>query len=423
MSLRLLAGLIAAVGALALGVAGGAARPASGVTLSMLANVQYQPGYKVVVANFERVHPNIAVNITYPATSQQEFQLETTELAAGTAPDLLDVSPGCGTPISVCVLAKAAHLAPMINKPWVKRSLPLVLSRGKHGQSLVIFTPIVSPMGIWTNDDRFRQLGLKIPQTFQQLLGVCRKTKAAGVAAFMLPGGDQTTLRVLIVDIAVATVYGKDTKWAAKLKAGKVTFAGTPGWHQALQELVEMNDSGCFEPGVAGTSAASARAQFVRGQGLMLPGITLGRGLIAAGSPQFAYSHHPFPSGTDPNQTRTLLEIGTSVGVNSHSSAANQAAAQTFIDFVARPKQDALLARTTGGVTQYEFLKGQIPDFMSDYRAVLKKHTYVVNPAKSWWNPGVVLALEQNEIGVITGQRSIDDVLKAMDAAWKLGPA
>ena len=422
MSLRLLAGLVGAVAALSLGAAGGAARPASGVTLSMLANVQYQPGYKVVVAKFERVHPNIAVNITFPATGEQGFQLETTELAAGNAPDLLDVQPGCGTPTSVCALAKPGHLAPLIKKPWVKRSLPLVLSKGKYGQSLVIFTPIVSPMGIWTNDDRFRQLGLKIPQTFQQLLGVCRKVKATGGAAFLLPGADQVTLRVLIVDIAVATVYGKDAKWAAKLKAGKVTFAGTSGWHQALQELVQMDEAGCFEPGVAGTSAASARAQFAQGQGLMLPGITLGRGLIAAGSPQFSYSHHPFPSGTDPNQTRTLLEIGASVGVNSHSSPANQAAAQAFIDFVARPKQNALLAQTTGGMTQYEFIKGQTPAFMSDYRSVFRKHKYVVNPAKSWWNKDVVAALDQNEIGVITGQRSVDDVLKAMDTAWKQGP-
>jgi hypothetical protein len=33
-----------------------------------------------------------------------------------------------------------------------------------------------------------------------------------------------------------------------------------------------------------------------------------------------------------------------------------------------------------------------------------------------------LLALQDNQIGLITGQRSIDDVLNAMDAAWKQGP-
>ena len=74
--------------------------------------------------------------------------------------------PGCGTPISICVLGKAGHLAPMLKKPWTKRSLPLVTSLDKLGKGLFAFTPTVAPIGIFTNDDRFKQLGLKVPQTF-----------------------------------------------------------------------------------------------------------------------------------------------------------------------------------------------------------------------------------------------------------------
>jgi hypothetical protein len=60
---------------------------------------------------------------------------------------------------------------------------------------------------------------------------------------------------------------------------------------------------------------------------------------------------------------------------------------------------------------------------MSAYSSVLSKKAYVVNPQQTWWNPGVLLALQQNQLGLLTGQRSIDDVLNAMDAAWKKGPA
>ena len=88
-------------------------------------------------------------------------------------------------------LAKSGHLAPMVEKPWVKRSLPLVTSLDKYGQGLFAFSPTVSPFGIFTNDDRFKQLGLKIPQTFSQLLGVCRKAKAAGTVAMLLAGANQ----------------------------------------------------------------------------------------------------------------------------------------------------------------------------------------------------------------------------------------
>src|SRR4051794_35635572 len=193
----LLAGLVAAVAALSLGVTTGTARPASGVTINMIVNAGNKPGYDVLIANFERAYPNIHVNITYPTTPEDVFNLEATELAAGNAPELLLALPGCGAPSSICVLGKAGHLAPMLKKPWSKRSLPLVTSLNKLGKGLFAFTPLVSPMGIFTNDDRFNQLRLKVPQTFAQLLSVCQKAKAAGTAAVVLAGQSQADVLFL----------------------------------------------------------------------------------------------------------------------------------------------------------------------------------------------------------------------------------
>ena len=105
------------------------------------------------------------------------------------------------------------------------------------------------------------------------------------------------------------------------------------------------------------------------------------------------------------------------------SGGGNQRAAQTFVDFVARPQQGAIGTRIGGGLTKQEFLKGRIPAFMSSLRPVLAKHRYVIRPDTSWWNPDTLRVMQLIQIGLLTGQKSIDDVLKAMDAAWKLGPA
>lgn len=412
---------MATVGMLAVGVGGSAARPArtAAITISVLATNTQKPGLEVVNANFERVYPNIKIDATYPAFRDQ---LELTELAAGNAPDVLSVSPGCFKLVAVCPFAKAGYLAPMLNKPWVKWSLPFVLSLDKYGPNLYAFTPQIAAMGMFTNDDLFKKLGLKVPQTFAQLLDLCRRAKAAGTVA-MIFSADAQEVSNLLANLAVGTLYGKDKQWPAKLRAGKVSFNGTPGWHAALQEYVDMNTSGCFQPGVSGTSAASAHAQFALGRGLIDPSVSTNKGLIDAGSPAFSFSHHPFPGGTAPGQTTTFVNIQAGFSVNAHSSSGNQAAAQTFLDFIARPKQNALFAQINGGLTQYEFSHGQLQAFMSAYSSVLGKHEYVVNPQQTWWNPGVLIALQQNQIGLITGQRSIDDVLNAMDAAWKKGPA
>ena len=73
-------------------------------------------------------------------------------------------------------------------------------------------------------------------------------------------------------------------------------------------------------------------------------------------------------------------------------------------------------------MTQDPFRKRQLPSFMSSEAAAVRSHAYVISPVETWWNPDVQDAMWQNQIGLITGQRSVDDVLKAMDAAWKLGP-
>jgi raffinose/stachyose/melibiose transport system substrate-binding protein len=53
----------------------------------------------------------------------------------------------------------------------------------------------------------------------------------------------------------------------------------------------------------------------------------------------------------------------------------------------------------------------------------LKGHEWVPEPDLTWWNPDVLVALETDAIGLVTGQETIDDILKAMDAAWKQGPS
>jgi len=424
--LSVLALPIAAMAALSL--VPGASESASGgtndaVTISMLANTIDQPGYDVLIPNFERAYPNIKVQVDY-ALSPILSQLETTELAAGNAPDVLTTSSTCGaSAISVCILARSGYLVPLVKEPWAKRTLPLVTSLAKVGRNLYAYEPALGAEGISTNDDLFRRLGLKVPQTFSQLLSVCRKAKSAGTVAIVLSGASQPTVAFLLTAMAVATVYGKDKQWVSEQRAGKVTFAGSPGWRAALQEFIEMNDAGCFEPGVLGTTTASAQAQFAQGRGLMIPGLTSQLGEIRADNPSFKISAYPFPGGTGASQTRTFVNLDPSLSVNAHSSAQKQTAARAFIDFVARPKQNELYAAVNGGLTQYAFLKGQLPAFMSHYTGAFEHREYVVNPQSSWWNPSVYVTLQQDGIGLITGQLTVADVLDAMDAAWKLGPA
>src|SRR5262249_20086623 len=152
-----------------------------------------------------------------------------------------------------------------------------------------------------------------------QLLDLCQKAKADGTVALMIQGGNpQNVTDDLVNDLAVSNVYANDPHWNAQRKAGTVTFAGTPGWHTALQEIVDMNNAGCFEPGFL---AANPFAEFAQGQGLMLSTMSNMKIAIDLSNPQFRYSFRPFPGGPNPAQTTTTLHLNGSLSVNAHSSA------------------------------------------------------------------------------------------------------
>jgi ABC-type glycerol-3-phosphate transport system substrate-binding protein len=130
---RSIVALLGAAG-LALCVGASEGRPAGGdqVTISMIWTSSDIPVMPVLIANFERVHPEIVVNATYGCPGS----IELSELAAGNGPDLICDFPGCGMQPALCDLVKAGYLAPLVDEPWAKRSLPLVTSLSKVGPVL-----------------------------------------------------------------------------------------------------------------------------------------------------------------------------------------------------------------------------------------------------------------------------------------------
>jgi raffinose/stachyose/melibiose transport system substrate-binding protein len=415
---------IAGLGAVAMSALAGAASPATTVTITMLANSKESNAFAVLIPNFERVYPNITVNITYLPT-QGLVTTELVEFAAGNAPDIVPTVSGETSQVSVRALVRAGDLAPMVNKPWAtrKRSMPIVTSYSKVGPVLYTMTLSVNPVGIMTNDALFKKLGLPVPQTFAQLLADCQKAKAAGIVPINMNGGTSSSLSDQLLNLAVGTVYGPDPKWGGKRKAGTVTFDGSAGWHQALQEFVDLNNAGYVEPGMATTQSAAGDANFVHGNTLIAATTASQYGTIVGLGPPFPYSFHPWPAATSTGGTDALITFGGGFAVNAHSSAANQAAAQTFIDFLARPKQDELFANLTGGLTQYDFLSNHLPAWMSSFGPAIASGKYTIDPTLGWWNGDVLNTLLTDQLGLVTGQVTVDGLLTVMDTAWKEGPS
>ena len=175
------AATLLAFAALAAGLPGAAGSARSDqITITMLGFTSAEPAWQVLIPNFERVYPNITINATYVPGGTAATARADRACWRVTRRICSLSSRAASAPNTMCTLAQAGELAPLVNVPWAKRSLPSVTSLSKYGKGLYVFEPQVAPYGVFTNNTLFAKLGLKVPQTFAQLLDVCRKAKAAG---------------------------------------------------------------------------------------------------------------------------------------------------------------------------------------------------------------------------------------------------
>ncbi len=57
---------------------------------------------------------------------------------------------------------------------------------------------------------------------------------------------------LMTMAISATRVYAETPDWNQQRADGDVTFADDEGWQDTLQTVVDMNEAGCFQEGVAG---------------------------------------------------------------------------------------------------------------------------------------------------------------------------
>jgi raffinose/stachyose/melibiose transport system substrate-binding protein len=160
-----------------------AAKPNEQVSLSGLFVNTNTTAFGILIKNFNNVYPDIQIDRVQYLTSGTLRTLLLTQLGAGNAPDLFFVNGGNSAPSAVWPLAQTGHLLDLGSRPWVKR-LGLTKSRAQwNGKTYAL------PIGLFLssvayNRKLFRQLNLRVPTTFPQLLTMCRQITAAGKIPF-----------------------------------------------------------------------------------------------------------------------------------------------------------------------------------------------------------------------------------------------
>jgi raffinose/stachyose/melibiose transport system substrate-binding protein len=403
--------VLACVVAVPAAFAAGAGAKTEDTTLTLLQSTTYQVPLDAMIADFEAKNPTIHIKTTYQVFTTAE-QTELTELQAGNAQDILFTVSGSGGGLNPAIqLGDAGRLADLSARKWVK-GLPSDLRAAVSSGKKVYALPFAdSPYAMLYNEDLYAQLNLKPPTTFAQFLAQCKVAKDNG--KFMVALQNR---RTFMFQILGDDVYGPVPKWNQLRAAGKVSFATSPQWQKAVGRWITMNNAGCFSPDAANPSGVIGPQQFAAGQALTLGSVTSSVPSLLAINPNLHIGFYPFPADT---AAKTVVSLNAVFPLAVNAASPQKPAAMQFIDFLARPNENALYAKIINSISALQLKVHYVPSYLAPLNTWLKgKNKTRPDAFRTWPTSATNVTLDTELSALLTGQATTQQVLAAMDDSW-----
>ncbi|GAA3311107.1 ABC transporter substrate-binding protein [Arthrobacter ramosus] len=386
------------------------------ISLAFATSNNIESPYQKLGEQYMKSHPNVKITFN-PLPNDSYDQTLRTQLQAGNASDVMVTSPGSGTGRSILPLTQAGFLEPLDDA--AKKLVP-VGSESLFGADGKVYgqAPEITVVGLVTNETASKAAGVsEFPADWAAFEKECSSVASTGKSVLAVAGSAAPNTGLMAMTLAATRVYAVDPKWNEKRAANQTTFAGSEGWKSALQAVVKMNNAGCFQKGVAGGGFDAITKGLASGTSLaaFVPGPSWLQLKTAAKDADFVV--RAFPPASSSDKGFVFASANYTFSINAASK--NKQAAKDFLDWAAQPEQTKSFAEIDGalpvsGMDSYDFSS-------SAYKNVgdlLKNGKYGPLPNTQWPNSSVYDALSTGVQGLITGQKSVDDVLKAMDSAW-----
>ncbi|MFE8958603.1 ABC transporter substrate-binding protein [Streptomyces iakyrus] len=370
-----------------------------------------------VVKAFEKANPGIKVRYTTNGADQYQQQIRT-QLASGTAPDVMSVWPGNGNPAATHVLAEPGYLRDLSDQPWAAKMPGSIKSVAQYEGKT--YTAIFGQNGIGAvyNQQALAKAGLTPPDTWSGLLDFCKAAKAKGTPAFALGNQDNWVTQLVQYALVATTVYGPDRDFDTKMQAGRATFAKSP-WTTALDKYLTMEKTGCFQQNPLGTNYEASQQLAASGKTL---GIVQGNWVIAllkGKNPKGTFTFKALPATDDPSATLIPAAAGAGYGINAKTK--NEDLALKFVNFVMSPEGMNLFAKKQGSLPALPDTGYAVDPSLTELSTFVKANRTVPFMDQLWPNSKVQQTMLSGLQEVFSDQSTPGKVLKEMDADYRAG--
>lgn len=290
-----------------------------------------------LVNGFENEYPDVKVNLE--STTLENYQdVLKLKFSTGDVPDVL-----FGNPKTYSTFVDSGNIQDLSDQDFVSRvqenTLENVQIDGKvYGIPLDVMANIVM-----YNKDIFEEVGVEVPTTYSEFIGVCKKLDEAGYTACAAGYQDGISVGANFYTVFYGAPYSKMSSFEDEMISGEKKAGDYPELDRALTEWREIMKYQNEDRSSINTDRAEQI--FANGEaGMILIG-TWGIGAISAYNPEGNYGAFMFPSEEVSDENLIPITAGDTWMMVKDSP--NYDAAVAFFEYMTRPEVNAKWCNTT----------------------------------------------------------------------------
>ncbi|KAF6577842.1 extracellular solute-binding protein [Paenibacillus sp. EKM212P] len=348
---------------------------------------------------------DVTVQLEMPP-ADNAAQILKTRLASNDAPDVFALHAVNEIP----PFYKAGYLEDLSGQPFVNKLMDSVKPSVTTKDGKVVAVPLETiSWGYLYNKKIFKDLDLQPPGTLTEMKAVVEKLKANNVKPFLLSYKESWIPQLFVPLTAGAMMNTQNKDFIERMNQDQGSFSEMKSMFDII-DLVNSNGTDkALEIGGDDGSAA-----FASGKAAMwIQGPWFAETILKS-DPKMDFGVAGLPINDDPNATLINLSTSTSLAVSSTSK--NKEVALDFVNYVLDDKDSSAF---------YEALKFNPISKVHTFKSYpwINDATECVKAGKSYQDPSIPQAVK-DEAGkslqsYYAGQLTQDDVIKALDKAWK----
>lgn len=326
-----------------------------------------------------------------------------TRVVKNDIPDII----GMGATDTYSLLAQSGIFMDMTDSPLLKQvdSNYVQMLKDVAGLEEVIGVPFATNAnGVMYNKEMFKELGLSIPKSWNELIATAQKVKDAGKVPFYFTYKDDW--QTVLPFNALASNLG-GIEFYMDRREGEVTFADK--YQEVAEKQLELLEYGHSDN--FGKSYADGNRAFARGESAMYIQGTWAIPEIRKANPDMKMGFFPMPTGNHPEENKLVSGVDTLLAISNDTEYKEEA--QEFIAFLLEPENskqyidEQTLFSTVEGVKQEDPAVTELQPYLEQGNIIDFADHYI--PAAVQLN-SVVQSFLQN--------RDVEGYLKMLDKEW-----